>query len=180
MIFVARSFEKRCPSFSKTLPVVLKSDGQRILILRATFFSSMGNGFYAYGQRNFEWFNWGVCSVGFTHGCDPITVLRFCLRNVVGMNFRLVWCGKLQLGYVMWIFHERRRCGHTTAVGATHGIDATPSNRTAERCPAYKMVRRDVACYVSCNVSKIRYDMCRLFRNKHYICTCRIKTINYE
>ena len=86
------------------------------------FFSSMGNGFCAYGQRNFKRFNWGVCSVGFTHGCDPITALRFCLRNAVGMNYRLVWCGKLQLGYVMWTFHERRRCDETTAVVATHGM----------------------------------------------------------
>ena len=110
----------------------------------------MGNGFCAHGQRNFEWFNWDVCSVEFTHGCDPITALRFCLRNAVGMNYRLVWCGKLQLGYVMWTFYERRRCDVTIAVGATHGIDATPSNRTAGRCPAYliSLTRANIILYM--------------------------------
>ena len=44
-LFVARSFKKDCPCFSKTLPMVFENDGQRFSIGRATNFALTGNRF---------------------------------------------------------------------------------------------------------------------------------------
>ena len=45
--FVAHSFGKRCPSFSKTLPMFFKNDGQRFSFPWATNFAPTGNGFFS-------------------------------------------------------------------------------------------------------------------------------------
>ena len=60
--FVARSFGKHCPSFSKTLPVLFKNVARAFQKRWATNFNPLGNGFCAYGQRI----------------CVLVTALRFC------------------------------------------------------------------------------------------------------
>ena len=52
--FVAQRTRIRCPSERKTLPMVLKNDGQRLKKLSAMFSETMGNTFYSYESCYFN------------------------------------------------------------------------------------------------------------------------------